>query len=71
MICQVRDINRVSNDWKLTKTERHDLYIECAKILDLEGDSGAFQVFYEALRLFDDDQALRNQFKKLRVESYQ
>jgi len=71
MICQVRDINKISNDWKLTKTERHDLYVECAKILDQEDDSGAFMVYYEALRLFDEDQQLRSQFKKSKMDYYQ
>lgn len=55
----------------MTKSERYDLYIECAKILDKEGDSGAFPLYYHALKLFDEDQNLRSQYKKNKMESYQ
>lgn len=70
-ICQVRDINKLSNDWKLTKSERYELYVECAKILDKEGDSGAFSVYYQAIKLFDEDQNLRDQYMKNKKSSYQ
>ena len=55
----------------MTRGERYELYIECAKILDKEGDSGAFQNYYLALRLFDEDQNFRNNYKKNRMANYQ
>jgi hypothetical protein len=38
MISQVRDIINLSSDWKLNEEERLDLYTECAKSLDRDGD---------------------------------
>ena len=54
MIAQVRDIIKLSADWNLTKDERLELYIECAKALDAEGDAGgAFDLYFHSLSLVD------------------
>lgn len=54
MIKQVQDIAKLSEDWKLTKDQRYELYIACAQGLEHAKDStGAVQVYMEALRLVD------------------
>ena len=54
MIKQVQSIHSLSEDWKLTKDQRYELYISCAKALEHAGDcTGAFQVYMEALKLVD------------------
>jgi len=50
MIAQVRDVINLSANWNLTNDERMNLYTECAKSLDLDGDSqGAFAIYFESL----------------------
>ena len=50
MIAQVRDIINLSAEWNLTFDERINLYNECAKALDSQGDSqGAFEIYYKYL----------------------
>jgi len=50
MIAQVRDIINLSAEWNLTFDERINLYNECAKALDTQGDSqGAFEIYYKYL----------------------
>ena len=50
MIAQVRDIINLSAEWNLTFDERINLYNECAKALDIQGDSqGAFEIYYQYL----------------------
>lgn len=54
MIKQVQDIAKLSEEWKLSKEQRYDLYIVCAKALEHSNDpSGAFQVYMEAARIMD------------------
>lgn len=54
MIKQVQDIGKLSEEWKLTKDQRYELYISCAQALEQSDDCrGAFQVYLEALRLVD------------------
>lgn len=54
MIKQVQDIAKLSEEWKLSKDQRYDLYISCAQALEHSEDCrGAFQVYMDALKLVD------------------
>lgn len=54
MIKQVQDIAKLSEDWKLSREQRYELYVVCAKALEHANDSsGAFQVYMEAARHMD------------------
>lgn len=54
MIEQVRDVAKVSEEWYLQKDQRIDLYIQCAKALDQEGDSnGSFKVYFQAFKMIN------------------
>ena len=39
MIRQVQDLIKLSAEWNLTKEERHNLYYECAEVLQDEGET--------------------------------
>lgn len=57
MIKQVQDVVNLSEQWKLTKEQRFDLYICCAEGLEQAKDStGAVQVYMEALKLVSSGQ---------------
>ena len=67
MIRQVQDLIKLSAEWNLTKEERHNLYYECAEVLQDEGDyTGAFNLYYQALKIIDNDQskALKKDIQK-------
>lgn len=69
MIRQVQEIHNLSTEWYLTKEERIDLYVKCAKILDDEGDStGAFKVYYQAFKLLNTMGTKENQKRKTEAE---
>ena len=54
MIKQVQDVAKLSEEWKLTKEQRYDLYIKCAQALEHVKDwSGAFVVYMDAIRIID------------------
>ena len=54
MINQVQEVHKLSEDWNLTRDERFNLYIKCAKALDGENDTtGAFKIYYEAIKIVD------------------
>jgi len=58
MIRQVQDLIKLSVEWNLTKEERHNLYYECAEVLQHEGDyTGAFNLYYQALKIIDSEQS--------------
>ena len=62
MIAQVRDIINLSAEWNLTFDERINLYNECAKALDTQGDSqGAFEIYYKYLQLVNMKDASKYQ----------
>ena len=47
MIAQVRDIVNLSAEWILNYDDRMNLYNECAKALDKDGDNqGAFEIYF-------------------------
>lgn len=47
MIAQVRDIVNLSAEWNLNYDDRMNLYNECAKALDKDGDNqGAFEIYF-------------------------
>ena len=54
MIKQVQDIPILSDEWKLTKSQRFQLYSYCAKVLMEENDfSGSFNLYLETSSLVD------------------
>jgi hypothetical protein len=55
MIQQVRDIEKVSAEWNLTKEQRIELYFECAGALSREQDhSNAFLVYFQAFKVINN-----------------
>jgi hypothetical protein len=54
MIKQVQDVAKLSEEWKLTREQRFELYIKCAQALEEAKDcTGAVQVYVEALKQVD------------------
>lgn len=54
MIKQVQDVSKLSEEWKLTKEQRYELYVKCAQGLENVKDwSGAFSVYMDAIRIID------------------
>jgi len=50
----LKDIENISKDWKLSVQERRDLYKTCARILDENNEAkGAFNTTLAYLRLFE------------------
>jgi hypothetical protein len=59
---------RLSADWELTRDERLELYIESAKILQLEGeDTSAFKLYFEAMKLINKMNKKEAEFQKYKI----
>ena len=50
----MQEIQKLTEDWNLTKNERFELYSYCAEILMEEEDfTGSFNIYLETAKLID------------------
>ena len=50
----MQDIQKLTEDWNLTRNERFELYSYCAEILMEEEDfTGSFNIYLETAKLID------------------